>query len=187
VLAYGFKRPGWGVAAALAALALRELAAPYCVLCAVIALVERRRSETLAWLLGAAAYGVAYAAHAAAVLPHTTPDAAIQARQWLSFGGAGFVISAVQVSGFLLLLPQWVSAIYLSLALIGFAGWKTDWGRRAGLTAAMYLGAMAVVGQPVNQYWGAIIAPLLCLGVAQAPAALASLWRTAWPALEFSL
>ena len=90
VLAYGFKRPDWGVAAALAALAVRELAAPYCVLCAVLAVVEGRRRGTLMWLLGAVAYGAVYAAHVAAVLPHTTPDAAIQARQWFSFGGAGF-------------------------------------------------------------------------------------------------
>ncbi len=184
VLAYAFRRPGWGVAAGLAALALRELAAPYCVLCGVLALIERRRFEALVWLVGAAVYGAAYAAHFAAVLPYTSADGALQARQWFSFGGAGFVISAVQVNGFLLQLPQWVSALYLALALIGFASWTAAWGRRAGLTAAMYLGAMAVVGQGVNQYWGALIAPLLCLGVAQAPAALSGLWKSAKAAVQ---
>ena len=80
-------------------------------LCGVLALVERRRGEALAWLAGAAVYGLLYAGHYAAVLPHASPSGALAARQWLSFGGAGFVISAVQVNVFLLLLPQWVSAV----------------------------------------------------------------------------
>jgi hypothetical protein len=89
------------------------------------------------------------------------------------------VISTAQVNAYLLALPQWVTGIYLSLALLGFAGWTAPWGQRAGLTAALYLGDFAIVGNPFNQYWGSLIAPLLCLGVAQAPAALIDLWHRA--------
>ena len=79
------------------------------------------------------------------------------------------MISITQMNAYLLQLPQWITGIYLSLAMLGFAGWTAPWGRRAGLTAALYLGGFAIIGNPFNQYWGSLIAPLLCLGVAQAP------------------
>jgi hypothetical protein len=52
-------------------------------------------------------------------------------------------------------------------------------GERAGVTLAMYVALFAVVGQPFNQYWGSLIAPLVCLGLARAPVSLADLWRAA--------
>jgi hypothetical protein len=63
--------------------------------------------------------------------------------------------------------------------MLGFAGWNSAAGRRAGLAASLYLGLFAIVGQPFNQYWGSLVAPLLCLGIAQAPDALTTLWRRA--------
>ncbi len=179
VLAYGAGRPGWGIAAGFAALLMRELAAPYCGLCLLLAISDRRRREVTVWLALAAIYAIWYGAHAIEVLPRIAPDAIAHASGWICLGGAAFVISIVQMNAYLLLLPQWVSGVYLSLALLGFAGWQAPWGRRAGLTAALYLGGMAIVGQPFNQYWGSLVAPLLCLGVAQAPAALVVLWRAA--------
>ena len=95
------------------------------------------------------------------------------------FGGAAFVISIAQMNAYLLLLPQWVTAVFLMLALVGFAGWNTPAGRLAGFTAAGYLAALAMVGQDFNQYWGSMIAPLLCLGLARGPSALVDLWRAA--------
>ncbi len=76
---------------------------------------------------------------------------------------------------FLLILPQWIAAIYLPLAVLGFAGWSTPTGRRATMTVCTFLILFAFVGMPVNQYWGSILAPLLCLGAAQAPWSLATL------------
>ena len=37
----------------------------------------------------------------------------------------------------------------------------------------------AVIGQSFNQYWGSLIAPLLCFGVARFPASLRDLWQVA--------
>ncbi len=45
VLAYGLRRPAWGVAAGAAALFVRELAAPYCLLCLLMAIAGRRWRE----------------------------------------------------------------------------------------------------------------------------------------------
>ena len=133
ISAYALKRPGWGLAAGVAALAIRELAAPYCVLCFVFAVAQRRRGEAIAWLFAAAGYAVAFAFHVAAVRAHTLPGVAMDAGHWFRFGGAGFVISLAQMNGVLLLLPQWITAIYLALALLGFAGWQSNWGKRRRL------------------------------------------------------
>jgi hypothetical protein len=132
-----------------------------------------------AWCGAAALYGLWYGAHAMQVLPRIGPNAVAHSEGWIRFGGAAFVISVAQMNAYLLQLPQWITGIYLSLALLGFAGWTAPWGRRAGLTTAVYIGGFAIVGNPFNQYWGSLIAPLLCLGVAQAPAALAELWQRA--------
>ena len=167
VLAYGLKRPAWGAAFGLAALALRELAAPYCALCFVLAIIERRRKEASFWLVAAGVCAFAYGLHIMQVLPRIAPEAHAHTDGWLCFGGAAFVISIVQMNGFLLLLPQWISGVVLAAAMLGFAGWNSAAGRRAGLTASLYLGLFAIVGQPFNQYWGSLIAPLLCLGIAQ--------------------
>jgi len=45
----------------------------------------------------------------------------------------------------------------------------------------LYVVAFAVVGQQVNQYWGELIAPLLCFGVARFPASLRDLCQAASP------
>ncbi len=65
--------------------------------------------------------------------------------------------------------------VYLPLAMLGFAGWNTSTGVRAGLTASAFVILFAFIGQPFNQYWGSMIAPLLTLGVAQAPLAIGDL------------
>ena len=65
------------------------------------------------------------------------------------------------MNAYLLLLPQWVTAIYLVAALVGFAGWSTPLGTRIGLAACLYLMAFAVVGQSFNQYWGCARGPAL--------------------------
>lgn len=96
---------------------------------------------------------------------------------WLRFGGAGFVISTVQMNAYLLLLPQWVTAVYFTAALIGLAGWRTPLGTRIGLTACLFIVAFAVVGQNFNQYWGSLAAPLWCFGVARFPASLGDLCK----------
>jgi hypothetical protein len=180
VLAYALKRPSWGIATGIAALAIRELAAPYCAICFVLAVAQRRRGEAIAWLIAAVGYSVAFAFHIAAVRSHALPGIAADASHWLRFGGAGFVISLAQMNVGLMLLPQWITAIYLALAMLGFASWTAPWGRRATWSAMLYLGMFAIVGQPVNQYWGSLLAPLLCLGAVQGPFALATIWRAAF-------
>lgn len=179
ICAYALGRPGWGVICGLAAVFVRELAGPYAVISLLLAMRERRLREVAAWLVGMAAYGIFYLWHARQAMALVLPTDHAHAAGWLQFGGAAFVISVAQMNMFLLLLPQWVTALLLPLAILGFAGWNTPTGLRAGMTACVFLTMFAFFGIAINQYWGALIAPLMCLGAAQAPTALVELFRRA--------
>jgi hypothetical protein len=174
---YAKRRPGLGVACGLAALFCRELALPYCLLAAVLAGWERRWRELAAWMLGLAAYTAFLAWHASMVFSLMQPTDRAHAEGWVQFGGLPFVISTCQMNAYLLLLPQYVTAIYLSLAVLGFAAWQTPFEHRLGATVGGYLLGLMIVGHDFNQYWGAMLAPLMCFGFARSVTALPNLWR----------
>ncbi|MCH8924138.1 MAG: hypothetical protein IIA67_13445 [Planctomycetes bacterium] len=177
--AFGLDKTRIAVMAGLAAVFVRDLAGPYCVAALVIALSRRQRGEAIAWLVGLAAYAAFFAVHCYSVSGVVTADAISHNQSWLCMGGAAFLISAAQMHAYLIQLPQWVTALFLPLALLGFAGWHSPSGQRAGMVAAMYCLLFAIVGHDFNQYWGAMLVPTLCLGFALAPAALRDLWRAA--------
>lgn len=177
VTSYGIGRPMLGVAFGLAAVFFRELALPYCLLAAGLACWERRPREVALWIAGLGAWAGLFALHAAWVLPRIGPDAVAHEESWIQFGGLPFVLATTQMNAYLLLLPQWVTALYFAAGMLGFAGWNTPLGRRAGLTVCGFVLAFAVVGQEFNQYWGSLLAPLWCFGVARAPASVRDLWK----------
>ncbi len=177
ICAYAMQRVGWGLGLGLSALFVRELAAPYCAICFLIAATNRRWRKCIAWLVGFGAFAIFYARHALQVMSFIGLHDRVHAEGWLQFGGAAFAISLAQMNVFLLLLPQWIAAVYLPLALLGFAGLNTPTGQRAGLTACAFIIMFAFIGQPFNQYWGSLLAPLLCFGFAQSPAAIVDLIR----------
>jgi hypothetical protein len=163
--AYAF---GWwktGVAAGLLALFLRELALPYVLVSGFLAFRERRRPEMLAWSLGLGAYFVYFGVHAAMVSSRILPADISNSFGWLHFGGVRFLVLTSSM-GALVALPPWVTALYLPAALLGLGGWKDPVAPRLLATVAAYLGTFALVGLPVNIYWGAMYAPLLAFGVA---------------------
>ena len=176
---YGVNNTRLAVAFGLAAVFCRDLAVPYGLLCFAMAIKSERRGETRAWAVGLAAYVLYFGVHAYYVAQARPLHGIAHEGSWLQLGGAPFVISTAQVNAYLLLMPQWVTAVFLALALLGVAGWRGEFGQRVALVLAMYVAAFAFVGHDFNQYWGALIAPLLCLGAAQAPATLSDLWRSA--------
>ncbi len=175
----GLGRRNLGIVAGVAALFLRELSAPYCLLCVVLALSERRYREIAYWSIGLAAYAVYFALHAWQVLPRISPTDVAHAGGWIRFGGAGFLISTVQMNAYLLLLPQWVTAIYLGCVLAGCTRWYTPGGKLVGFTIVGYAIAFSLAGNDFNQYWGSLMAPLCCLAAARTPRALRKLAITA--------
>jgi hypothetical protein len=177
IVAYGIDRPLAGVVLGILALLVRELALPYCVVATVLAWRSGRRRECAAWVLGMAGWLGMFVWHAYQVTLRIAPNALAHQEGWIQFGGAAFVLSTAQVNGVLLLVPQWVTALYFSAAMFGFAGWNTPLGRRLGLTVAIFVAAFSIAGQDFNQYWGSMIAPLYCFGLARAPASLVDILR----------
>ncbi len=171
---------GWrrlGVAAGVAAVFIRDLAGPYCVFGLCAAAWQRRWKEVAMWSAGLATYGAFFVWHCLQVQPLIAADAIAHEGGWLHVGGVAFVIATTQMNGFLLCLPQWLTAIYLPLALLGFASWQSRNGQYAGFAAIGFVMLFTFIGQPFNQYWGSLTAPLLCLGAARAPLALRDLWK----------
>ena len=177
--AYSNDRRGLGLGAALAALFLRDLAAPYCLYVFATTLRDRKYRELAVWFVGLAAYAAFFALHASTVSTLIRPDDITHDHGWIRLGGAAFVIGITRMNCYLLVLPLWVSALYLMAALVGLAGWNSKAGTLLGLTLAAYVAAFAIVGQPFNLYWGSLIAPLMCFGVARAPGILRDLCQAA--------
>jgi hypothetical protein len=181
--AYGIERRSIAVGLGLFALFLRELALPYCGICLIFAAFQHRRSEVTVWLLGIVSWAICYAVHCWMVSQWIAPDAIEHRHGWIQFGGLAFVLGTVQVNYYLLTAPMFVTSIFLTLALVGLADWTSEWGRRVFVTVAVYLAAFCIVGQDFNRYWGYLMSPLLCYGLARAPVALKNLIRAArlWP------
>jgi hypothetical protein len=179
VSAYGVNLRFLGATMALAALFLRELSLPYCLLGLAFALWERRPKESTVYIAGLIGWAVFYGLHCWKVSHLIGPAAQAHRQGWVQFGGLTFVIAVAQMNSCLVLLPVWVTVVFFALSMLGLAGWQTAWGIRIGLTVCMYVVAFSIVGQDFNRYWGMMISPLFCFGVVRSPAALVDLWRAA--------
>lgn len=171
-----YRRARWWPAliAAAAALAVRELAAPFVALWLVFALAERRRSEALAVAAVLAVFAAGMGLHFAAV------DAARQSGDLISQGWnarAGLLVPLTGLSTLTGLrhLPPVLAAPLAVLPLLGWAGL----GGRTGLFAALWFAGlfamMALFARPANYYWIELALPAYAIGLAFAPRALRDL------------
>ena len=158
VCAFGLRRTLPAVALGIAALFVRELAAPYCVACVLMATWARQRRECAAWLVGAAAYAGYYAWHVAQVVAHLGPTDAAAETDWVTLGGLPFLQSALRKLGWLSLLPDWVTALTLVALVAGITRSAAPAHARAG--AAAFVGFFLIAGLPFNDYWGWLAAPI---------------------------
>jgi hypothetical protein len=166
------------VVVGLLAALIRELAMPYLLVMALLALAERRRVEALAF---AVALGISLAAlglHAAAVMSLTTPHD-LASPGWVKLGGWPFVMATAQWNLVVVLLSGWAAAATIPLALIGAAGSKNALGVRLTALLVGYTLGFTVIGQPNDFGWGFVVAPLIGVGLALSPLALGDLWRSA--------
>jgi hypothetical protein len=166
----GWRWAGFGVA--VLALFVRELSGVYAVVCLVIALRERRWPEVIAWLLALLAYVVFYFWHWSQLSALLGPEDHAAATGWLQFGGLVFVLRTAAFNGVLLALPYWVAALVLVAGLVGLT--RTP---RAFATVVLYVLLFLFYGRPENNYWGALYAPLIAVGLASAPAVLVGIWQ----------
>lgn len=167
---------GWrmiGVPAALLALFLRELAAPYVVVALVLALRDRRWGEARLWALGLFAYAAYFGWHWWMVSQQLGPMDRAYGDGWLQFGGLGFILATAGFNGLWSLGPVWLPAVLLPLGLFGLWAWPR--GTPALATVVAFLVLFAAVGKPFNSYWGALYTPVLMVGLGWAAAAV---WDT---------
>ena len=175
--AFGLRHPMPAVALGLGALFVRELAAPYCVACTLIAIVQRQWRQCGAWLAGAGAYAAYYAWHASQVAAHLTASDIPASTGWLVFGGLPFLQSAVHKLGWLALLPGPFNAVAVVLLAAGIARAAAPVHVRTG--SAAFAGFFLVAGQPFNDYWGWLAAPTWAMACGHGAAAVTEAVRIA--------
>lgn len=161
VWAYGRQRPAFGVTLGLLALFVRELAAPYCVACAIIAAVNRRWRELGGWIGGACVYAAYYGWHLTQVWAHQLPTDIAHSSSWLEFGGLPFLLATVRWQAWLLVLPAPLTALALVLIVAGIADARTPLHVRAA--GAVYVLFFLAAGKPFNSYWGMMAWPTWAL------------------------
>ena len=157
VCAFTFQRPAPAIALGLAALFVRELAAPYCVVCTVIAAYRRQWKQCAGWLGGGGAYALYFARHVAQVWAHRLPTDQTHASGWVEFGGLPFLQSTIQALGGQADLPGAFNALVVLLLASGIACTTAPIHVRAA--SGVYAGFFLIVGKPFNGYWGWIAAP----------------------------
>lgn len=167
----GNKRYGASVGFGLGAVLIRELALPYLVVMAFFAWREGKRREMFAWVGATAVFAVAFVTHA--VLVHSQVGAADPASPgWVRFGGWPFILDIVRGSSFLGVMPVWVAAAGVPLALLGWCSRCTPFANRVVVTIGTFMCAFMVIGRPENVYWGFLFVLLLIPGVALTPVAI---------------
>ena len=175
------KQDRWIEAAAfgLMAMLIRETAALYVGIMAVLAFAEGQRREAIAWAatLGVLAVVVALHAHAVSEVVHAT-DASSPG--WAGMLGFGFFVKTMTISTALAMLPLWLGAPLVGLALAGWAGWNDALGLRAVATYSAYALLIALFGRADTFYWGLMVAPAILTGLAFAPDTVRDLVRAAF-------
>jgi hypothetical protein len=164
VAAYAKQR--WIVAALCGVFAMfvRELAAPYVLLCGATAMVARRRQESLVWLLGGAAYLVYYVVHASFAHAAMRAGDFSHAESWVQWQGLPFVLSTAKWYGWARIAPAVAVPFVLTSGMTTALAPGAPVQLRLGIVA--YILTFSIVGQPFNSYWGMVTAPLWAFGLA---------------------
>ena len=182
-LAFGLHRRGrWhgAFAAAALALAIRELALPFVLLMAATAAWRRDWRQVAAWVLLVAVFAAGMALHFHLVAEQTRPTD-IPSGSWLALRGlSGWLSNAVLASN-LRIIDHSLAGVLVILAMLGWAGWRSDAGAFGFWLYGGYGVAFMIAGRWENFYWGEIIGPAQLVGLAFAPRALASLVEAGFP------
>ena len=170
------QRDRWveAVAFGLIAMLIRETAALYVGIMAVLAFAEGRRREASGWGVAIAAFAVVVAFHAHAVGLVVGPmDPASPG--WAGMLGCGVFVKTMSLSTALNLAPMWLAALLVAFTLFGWAAWNDDLALRALTVFAGYAALLSLFGRTDTFYWGLMVAPTILIGLAFVPDALRDL------------
>lgn len=180
-LSLGLHRPGkwgWALLAAAAALAIRELALPFVMLMGALAFLRGKRVESMAWgvlalvFIGALLLHISHVSQFTNASDPTSPS-------WLALRGLTGWTSNIVLSSPLYLLPHWLAAPLALVPLIGWAGWRSEFGLTGFLLCLGYGIMFMIAGRDNNFYWALVVMPVWFVGLAHTPRAIASLWNSA--------
>jgi hypothetical protein len=180
-LSLALRRPGrWieAVALGLAAVLVRETAAPYLALMAAFALSERNCREAAAWVASLVVIAIVLTLHAQAVslvirpLDPSSPG-------WSGMLGFGFVVRAIVDATALSLVPLAVAAPLVGMAVFGWTAWRDPLAARMAALLAGYGVMLGVFGRLDTFYWALLIAPVSLVGMVFAVDGLRDLIRAA--------
>ena len=171
-------RWGWSMAVAALALAIRELALPYLLLMAALAMWRREWREAGGWAAIMLLFGVGLLLHQAAVAEVVMPSDPASPG-WAALGGWAGMLRTFHLAGPLRWLPAVAAAPVIILSLFGWASWKSATGLAATLLYLGYGTAFMLFGRADNFYWGLMVAPAFLIGLAFLPRALSDLARGA--------
>ncbi|MEG3165075.1 hypothetical protein U1701_10750 [Sphingomonas sp. PB2P19] len=151
------------VAFGLAAALLRETAVLYLLLMAVFALGEGARREAIGWAAAILVFVVAFGAHAHAVAE--VVRSLDSAADPITAGGIGLFIRTAAGATILTLVPLWLAAPMVGLALFGWAMWRDATGLRVLALFVLMAAVIGVFGREDTPHWALMIAPLLLPGL----------------------
>lgn len=169
-------RGRWWVPVALLgiALSIRELVVPVVLLLALRSALERDWRGLGFALALTALFGLALYWHAHMVELLALPSDPISPG-WNAMGGWSTYLQFVHQTTILRFWPQWMAAVAIPLAWLGWLGL----GGRLGSTMIVMQMGYAVMfmlfARTSNFYWAMLVAPTLLVGLAFAPRALADL------------
>lgn len=163
-----------GLALALFAVALRELALPFLLAWGAIALFARERSKalTIAGALVLAAVGLAL--HAWAVAAIRMPGDLVSPG-WSGMFGPALPLYGIHVTTLLQTLPVWIAGPLGVLPLLGWFAAGGRLGALASLWFAGFIATVAIFARQENIYWMGLFIPAYGAGLAFVPRALADL------------
>jgi len=163
------------------ALAIRELALPFCLVFCAYSWVRGRRRDALVWSIVILIFFLCMYVHSKCIGKADLRVVNFGTGQWTYFGGTTFLLSCCRMTYPLAALPTWCMALYLPMALLGLFGWSSRRALPFQMATATYLVLFALVGKPLNFYWGWVFTPLLAIGAALSPVALRDLIIAAIP------
>jgi hypothetical protein len=168
------ERIALSVMAGLTAVLLRDLAMPYMAMMTVLAVYERRWSETRAWSIGIGFAGLIYALHCWKVNTLLLPDD-LSSPGWSGFGGWPYLIATVKETSLMVFLPYWAIKLALPLSLFGWIACRSGLGLRVSGLLFGYATALMLFARDPNMYWGILIMPFVLAGLAFVPAGIMAL------------
>lgn len=180
-LSLALRRPGhWAasLAAALLAVLIRELAAPFLIVMIFAALTEKRWREASAWTGAFIVAAICLAIHwlRIAALPDT---ANLVSPGWMSALGWPWVVHVFSMTNLLAFLPESIGTALVPVAILGWTTTERSLALRTSLWVIGMLCVFMVFGRIENYYWGALVAPILPLGLAFAPTGIVRIVRAA--------